>query len=258
MPPQIDTVSDEFLIALREREASHDHPAARQRFGGAYARLIEFCKQAESMDRNRVLVRLRDGFSEAQPAFEFGCLANTCGQIVEFGADAGIALDPILDRVTLQLARVGDFVSVMQQHFHVEHPNKVAEQDWASMGRAHPENAWVIGEWFALRFMGAAAMTMLCRDVEARKSARLNVDLVQKAEAARSDNPYAYYLAETLALSDDVRILVIDAQREVRFQAQLMAIRNNFHLFTQSAVLQAPGLSATLTSNGIDGRIGDF
>jgi len=30
----------------------------------------------------------------------------------------------------------------------------------------------------------------------------------------------------------------------------------NFHLFTQSAVLQAPGLSATLTSNGIDARLG--
>lgn len=235
-------VADDFLAALREREASHDDPGARQRFSSVYSRLIKLTKHADPVDRDRALVCLREGFSAEQSAFEFGCLANTCGQIVEFGGDPAIALDPILDRVTQQLARGREFVGMMQQHLHIEHPNQVAEQDWDSLGRAHPDHAWVIGEWFALRFMGVAAMTMLCRNVDARKSARHRIELVQNAEAARSDNPYAFYLAETLGLVDDERLLVLDTQRELGFRVHLTAIRNNFHLFTllQDALLSHP------------------
>ena len=67
----------------------------------------------------------------------------------------------------------------------------IDEDDWPKIGGAHPEHAWVIGEWYALRFTGCAAMAMLCRDVEARKRARARIELMQRAEAARSDNPYA-------------------------------------------------------------------
>lgn len=245
MLPRIDAVADDFLSALRDRETSRDHPTARQRFGEAYSRLVELAKQTDVQARDRILVHLRDGFSTTQSAFEFGCLANTCGQIVEIGADPAIAADPILDRLTEQLARVRDFVDVMQQHLHIEYPSRVAERDWDSLGHAHPDHAWVIGEWFALRFIGAAAMTMLCRDLDIRKSARVRVDLVQNAEAARSDNPYAYYLAETLAMVDDERLIVLDIPREMGFRVHLTAIRNNFHLFTllQDALLSHPSAS---------------
>ena len=41
---------------------------------------------------------------------------------------------------------------------------------------------------------------------------------MQRAEAARSDNPYAYYLAETLALVDDERLLILDTTRRLGFR----------------------------------------
>jgi hypothetical protein len=55
---------------------------------------------------------------------------------------------------------------------------------------------------------------------------------MQRCEAARSDNPYAYYLAETLGMIDDERLLVLDLPRKLGFRVHLTAIRNNFHLFT--------------------------
>ncbi len=41
MLSRIDAVATEFLASLREREDSHDHPDARQRFGAAYAALTD-------------------------------------------------------------------------------------------------------------------------------------------------------------------------------------------------------------------------
>ena len=145
----------------------------------------------------------------------------------------------MLDRITQQFARVPEFVRVMQEQLGVEHPNAVAEQDWRGLGEQHPDHAWVIGEWYALRFTGCAAMAMLCRDVETRKQARERIDLIQRAESARSDNPYAYYLAELLGMADDERLLVLDMTRRLGFRVHLTAIRNNFHLFTllQDALL---------------------
>jgi hypothetical protein len=175
---------------------------------------------------------LIDGAISLDSNWSFGCIANTCGMIVEWGGTPSIAVEPILDRITIQFERIPDFVEAMQTHLGIEHPNQIAENDWPTLGNAYPEHAWVIGEWYALRFMGCAAMTMLCRDVQIRKRARNRIDLMQRAEAARSDNPYAYYLAETLGMIDDERLLVLDTTRSLGFHVQLTAIRNNFHFFT--------------------------
>jgi hypothetical protein len=177
--------------------------------------------------------------NEHQSNWEFGCLANTCGIFVEYGADPAIPIEPILDRITEQLRRVPEFVGVMQEQLGVEHPNQIADHDWPRLGQEHPDHAWVIGEWYALQFTGCAAMTMLVRNVAARKKARERIDLIQRAESARSDNPYAYYLAELLGMVDGERLLVLDTERKLGFHVHLTAIRNNFHLFTllQDALL---------------------
>ncbi len=226
------SVAASFLDALREREASQDAPAAVQRFGQTYQQLTECARSAERPDQDRMAAALVDGMKTAASNWAFGCIANTCGMIVEWGGDPGLAIEPILDRITEQLKRVPEFVELMQNHLGVEHPNRIAEDDWPKIGAAHPEYAWVIGEWYALRFTGCAAMATLCRDVEGRKRARERIELMQRAEAARSDNPYAFYLAETLALVDDERLLILDTTRQLGFRVQLTAIRNNFHLFT--------------------------
>jgi len=262
----------EFLHALSARERRHDHPDTLERFKLAYQRLAHFSplppgegpgvreepplflvnnKQAGSIvaregapsltpgpspggrgEIDQCLHKLTAGFAHAESNWVFGTIATVCGVLVERGGDPTIALEPILDRITTQLARVSEFVSVMQQHLGVEHPNQVAPGDWPALGQAHPEQAWVIGEWFALNFVGGAAMTMLCRDVNARQRSRQRIELVHAAESARSDQPYAYYLAELLAMVDEERLLVLNTVRKVGYRVRLTAVRNNFHLFT--------------------------
>ena len=232
-----------FLHVLHEREVRHDDAEARQQFGLAYQHLTAFARQANREAQDRMLHAFSDGLTTIRSNWEFGAAANTCGMIVEWGGDPVIALAPILDRIADQLARVPEFVRVMQEQLGVEHPNVVAEADWPTLGQEHPEHAWVIGEWYALSFTGCAAMTMLCRDVESRQQARARIDLVQRAESVRSDNPYAYYLAELLGgMIDDERLLVLDVPRRLGFRVLLTAIRNNFHLFTllQDALLAHP------------------
>ncbi len=217
-----------------------------QQFGNAYRQLTQMAQHTDPSTRNRLLQSLASGLTARQSNWEFGSLANTCGMIVEWGADPSLAIEPILDRMTKQLARIPEFVQVMQENLGVEHPNRVAEQDWPELGRTQPEYAWVIGEWHALRFTGCAAMTMLCRDVAARQRARQRVELALHAETARSDNPYAYYLAELLGMADEVRLLVLDTTRGLGFRVCLMAIRNNFHFFTllQDALLSHASAAA--------------
>lgn len=231
-----------FRVALRQREARQDDPDSVQRFAQAYQQLTEFARHADRAEQDRLLYALAEPMTAKESNWEFGCIANTCGTIVECGGDPGIAIEPILDRLTGQIERVPDFVELMQTHLGVEHPNRVTEDDWPTLGREHPEHAWVIGEWYALRFTGCAAMAMLCRDVEARKRARGRIDLIQRAEAARSDNPYAYYLAEVLGMVDDEQVLVLDVPRRLGFRVHLTALRNNFHFFTllQDALLSHP------------------
>src|ERR1022692_2440246 len=119
-----------FLQTLHDREIQHDEPDAVQRFGLAYQPLTAFARQADSARQNQMLHALAAGFSEQQSNWEFGCLANTCGAIVEWGGDPAIVIEPILDRLTQQFARVPEFMGVMQEHLGIENPNHVAEADW--------------------------------------------------------------------------------------------------------------------------------
>lgn len=232
----------DFLHWLHQREIEQDDRAVVQRFSAAYERLIRTARSADRATQDSILRALAAGLAAEQSPWEFGSLANTCGVIVEVGGDPNIAIEPILDRITVLFAAVPEIVRVMQEHLGVEHPNRVAEKDWPSLGEAHPEHAGVIGDWHALRLVGCAAMTMLCRDTGARIQARERIDLIQRAESARSDNPFAYYLAELLGMVDNERLLVLDTTRRLGFRMHLTAIRNNFHLFTllQDALLAHP------------------
>jgi hypothetical protein len=233
-----DALVAEFLHALSERERRQDHPDALQRFHAAYQQLLSPLPSLRGRGE-KCLRLLADALAPTQSNWAFGSIATVCGIFVERGCDPTIALPHLLDRLTEQLARVPEFVTIMQQHLGIEQPHRVGPGDWPALGQAHPEYAWVIGEWFALNFVGGAAMTMLCRDVNARKRARHRVELVRAAESARSDQPYAYYLAELLGMVDDEQLLVLDTTQRRGYRVRLTAVRNNFHLFTllQDALL---------------------
>ncbi|MBI1832015.1 MAG: hypothetical protein HYR84_11255 [Planctomycetes bacterium] len=236
------SVAAEFLNALHEREERQDDAESRQRFGEAYQRLTELARSTDRATQNAVLHALTAGFSDQQTNWEFGCLANTCGVVVELGGDPAIALDPVLDRITLLFARIPEIVQIMRDRLGVENPNAVAHDDWPNLGRDHPDHAWVIGDWHAIQFLGCAAMAMLCRDVESRQRGRDRIDLAQTAQAAANDNPYAYYVSAVLGMIDDEPLIVLDVPRRLGFRVRLTAVRNDFHLFTllQDALLAHP------------------
>lgn len=247
----------DFLDALNQRTARHDDASSVEQFAGAYQGLIQFARGASRADLDEMQRALLPALLQAETNWEFGCIANTCGTLVECGGDPSLAIEPILDRITRQLESVPDYIETMRVHLGIDHPHRVAEGDWHTLGREHPDHAWVIGEWYALRFTGCAAMTMLCRDPEARRHARERIDLVQRADSTRSDSPYAYYLAETLAMADDECFVVLDLTRKVGYRVRLLAVRNNFHFFTllQDALrdsratvegVQAHSLAATI------------
>jgi hypothetical protein len=232
-------LATDFLHWLHQREETQDNPSTLQHFHEAYRRLTTFVRQADLTTQNSLLETLKQGLSSEPSNWEFGCIANTCGMIVEAGSDPSLTIEPILDRMTEQLVQVPKLVEVMRTKLGVEEPHSVRENDWAVLGAAHPEDAWVIGEWLALRFTGCAAMTMLCRDMTLRQKARERIELLHRAQAVQSENPFAYYLAELLGMVDDAHLLILDTTRQLGFRVRLTAVRNNFHLFTllQDALL---------------------
>ena len=174
---------------------------------------------------------LVDGMKEAASNWAFGCIANTCGMIVEWGGDPGIAIEPILDRITGTLERVPDFVEVMQTHLGVEHP--IGSRRMIGPRSAPPIQTMPGSSANGMPCVSPAVPRwQCCAETLNHASGPAGIELVQRAEAARSDNPYAYYLAETLALVDDERLLILDATRNLGVRVHLTAIRNDFHLFT--------------------------
>src|SRR5260370_29095696 len=63
----------------------------------------------------RSMRALVDGMNAAASNWEFGCIANTCGMIVEWGGAPGLAIEPILERIT----RSEEHTSELQSHLNL-------------------------------------------------------------------------------------------------------------------------------------------
>jgi hypothetical protein len=176
------------------------------------------------------------------PIRAFSIIANTAGMVVELGADEGIALPAILDRLPAMFARVPPMVEQLEKHFGTYNLDPVPPEKWRPVTEKSDEARLAAREFFSLRFAGCAAMTMLSRSPELRIEARQRTELVESANAARDDNPYAYYISEVLGMTDGEELLVIDVPRKLGFRVRLTGVRNNFHLFTllQGELLNHP------------------
>src|SRR5438477_7378049 len=106
MNPSLATLAAAFLHWVHEREVHHDDPVTVERFGEAYQQLTNFARQADRSSQDSLLELLKQGMSPVLSNWEFGCIANTCGIIVEYGGDPSLTLAQILDRITEQLSRV--------------------------------------------------------------------------------------------------------------------------------------------------------
>jgi hypothetical protein len=180
--------------------------------------------------KNAFVAALAAQLTPQCPDTVFGVLANTAGCLVEWGADPAIALSPVLDRLPQLFAKVPDLVPKLQEAFGTYNLDNVPEEQWRA---AHsPEVQTAVKDFVNLRFASCAAMTMLARSVPLRIEARKREPLVNSAVAARDDNPYAYYISEVLALTDNLEMLAIDLHQLQGFRISLEGVRNNFHLFS--------------------------
>ena len=230
----------DFLRRLYDREQHPEDPAARAAFAQAYRQLLHAATDPAA--RDTILHQLAAGLRQTGSAWEFGCVASTCGALVERGGDPRVALDPILAHLAEQFARVPALVAALHEHFGVDDLKAVPEHEWEAIGQRKPARGHLIDDWRSLQLTGPAAMTMLVRDAGLRQDVRARHDALRHAaDVARSHSVFAYYVAELLEMADDLPLLVLDLTRNVGHRVRLTAVRNNFHLFTLLQAALWPG-----------------
>ncbi len=236
-------LADRFVKLLLERTATNDADDVRNRFQKTYE-FTETILQSRSADeREPVFLALAERLKDPNlPIWEFSCLANTCGIAVENGTDPEHAIGPILDRLAIQLRGVKELSEKLTELLGTNNPETIPEDRWEEAANQSQEHALRLREFLGIGFNGRAAMTMLCRSVQARERARQNDELVIAAVEGRTFNPYAHFLAEVLLAADNDDLLVIDLERQLGFIVRLHAVRNNAHLMTllQDAILKHP------------------
>jgi hypothetical protein len=192
--------------------------------------------------KNELIKELTKHLKPDCPMQAFGILANTAGMIVEWDADPGIALPAILDRLPTMFGNVPEMVEKLEKHFGTGNIDEVEPEKIRPIAEASREAYDASREFMALRCAGCAAMTMLARSSALRIEARKRSALVESADEARDDNPYAYYISEVLGMVDGLEVLVVDVSRKLGFRVLLTGVRNNFHFFTllQGELLSHP------------------
>lgn len=236
-------LADRFVRLLKERTETNDAEEVRARFQKTYEFVEGVFQARTAAERDPVFHALAAKLLDPDlPTWEFACVANTCGIAIENGSDPGHCLDPVLDRLTVQLRGVPELSERLTALIGTSNLDAVPEDQWQDLANRSPEAAARMREFLALGFNGRAAMAMLCRSAGLRKKARFRDDLVEAAVAGRQFNPYAHYLAEVLLAVDDEDVVVLDLDRQAGFLVRLHAVRNNAHFFTllQAALLAHP------------------
>jgi len=199
-----------FARGPRVRGNPFDAPAFRNFFDCA-----RYATNAQCSDLIReLLVGL-----EVPDAFQAGCIAVTCGTLVESGGDPTLASTAIAARLAKEAA------------------TPVTDSE-------------------VMRFLSIAAMAHLCRGVAMRQDARRIPELVVNLERWRERLPEVGFVLQVLDLVDDLEILVLAPGQHKGFRVRLEAVSTNFHLFTllQGALIGDPA-KGWLPAKAVDPRI---
>jgi hypothetical protein len=253
-----------FLDLMRQHpyRAHHEQEDLSASFSRLYRAILHDCENARPATLNRLLKQLAAGI-DVPDILNAGVVANLCGIVVESGGDPNIAVDSVLRRFTEQLAGV-QRVSEPLTEAEGRKVELICEQ-MVHRGRLRPIHrsnrnlypVWVkidkpyrVGEpipldfqsWMALRDMGCAAMTMLCRSMQAREAARANDALLTRAQALQNVSRFAYYIAELLS-EVDAELVVLHPGQQAGFRVIAEGIRHNFQLsgFLQETLMGDPG-----------------
>ena len=253
-----------FLDLMRQHpyEAQREHEGLSDSFSTLYRAILDDCEIASPATLNRLLKQLAGGI-DVPDILNAGVVANLCGIVVESGGDPNIAVNSVLRRFTEQLADVqrvseplteaeGRKVELICER--VLHPgrlrpihrnNRNLYPVWVKIGKPYRAGEPIPLEfrsWIALRDMGCAAMTMLCRSMQAREAARANNALLTRAQALQDVSRFAYYIAELLS-EVDAELVVLHPGQQAGFRVIAEGIRHNFQLFgfLQDALMGDPG-----------------
>lgn len=222
---------------------------AQRAFVDAFQQLCDLGPQTEKTFLDRGLVMLADAV-KAPDILNASEAANTCGMLVEWGADPGIAFRAVLERLSSQLVLARDLAETLadQEAGAIEpltetlragsapEASDQAQFDlWKKLGEPLLGRAGMPEDfraWVGLRYVVCAAMTMLSKEKEARKTARLDAGLVENASRLSGTSQWAFYVSGLLDMVDDLELLVLHAEQQRGYRVRLEAVRNNFHLFT--------------------------
>jgi hypothetical protein len=172
-----------------------------------------------------VLPRIREPFQLARAVL-------FAGRLVELGADASAAAREAAEHIAAFMHSAAQAVRPSPD-----------EPDPMQLARAvatlHPDAASAI---LGVDAMVAGTMMLLCQDRESLRRARRHRDLIDDARIVGGTIITAHFLAELLASTDHMTMLVLDPQQRRGAIVDADGIRNGFQLFTLlEGVLLGPG-----------------
>lgn len=180
------------------------------------APLMQFAHNVGSRaDLDAILAAVAPMIRSSDP-FRGATLALCCGTFVEWGADPAVLFPHLLAELPrhLALARRGaDF-------------DTDPDAARAAVG---------------LTYLLLATMTTICRRAAFRQSLRADAAIAEHVAALAESHREARFVADVLALTDDLELLVLAPQAGKGFRVRLEAIATCAHLFTLLQALLIDG-----------------
>lgn len=161
--------------------------------------------------------------------FHAGVLAILCGSLVESGGEASIPVEAVLELMQRQLQLAEEYAT------------KADTLDVDVLFQLLPE---ATRSHYGLPFTLLAAMTMLCRDKEARKRWRLRQDVFPLLDKLEETYHTIYYVNQAFSLLDDQELLVLDPLNKRGFHVRMEGLQDRmYHCYAllQHAILEHTG-----------------
>src|SRR5262245_45518802 len=155
MPTPVE-FADRYAAALLARETDTGDAVSRT-LQTAEESLATAARNGTPQFRNDLVRELARHLKPDIPSRAFGILANTAGMVVEWGADPGIALAPILDRLPAMLGGTPTLVEQLERHFGTPNIDDVPYEQWRPIAEASEEAKFAVREVMSIRFAGCAA-----------------------------------------------------------------------------------------------------
>lgn len=152
----------------------------------------------------------------AADPFRGGTVAINCGTFVEAGGDPDLVFPHLLAELPRHLALA-------------RRARERGEIAPGALFDADPDAARAAA---GLMYFLLATMTVICRKASYRQALRANPEIVAGVEALRDGSAEADFVAQVLALTDDLELLVLAPNERKGFRVRLEAVASNAHMFS--------------------------